>query len=145
MRSLFSTSFTFKWYFCVLLCGNVSIFSTLLSSVHVKADKNKPRRQRLCQSGWIIPKWSWCIYSFQNLQQKPSFPFPASKQLKEAHFKPFQPDTLLSVLGFHLWAFSSAPSDSGMAAKPSTDFPPYLTEKQKCLLFFLPHLIHLPE
>lgn len=102
----------------VLFCVEMSVYFQHFS-VHMKADRNKPRRQRLCQSGWIILKRSWCIYSsFQSLQNKPFFPFPAFKKWKEIYFQPFQPDTLLLVLGSHLWPSSSAPAASCLEAKP---------------------------
>lgn len=88
---------SFRWEHCwvpvlhsnyvfVLFCVEMSVYFQHFS-VHVKADRNKPRRQRLCQSGWIKLKWSWCIYSsFQNLQNKPFF--PPFKQWKEICFQP---------------------------------------------------------
>lgn len=126
--SWFYTSF--RWEHClallshsndvfVLFCVEMSVYFQHFS-VHVKADRNKPRRQRLCQSGWIILKWSWCIYSsFQNLQNKPFFPFPAFKQWKEIYFQPLPAwHSALLVLGSPLWLFSSAPADSCLEAKP---------------------------
>lgn len=110
-------------------------------SIHVKVDRNKPRRQRLCQKGWIILKWSWCIYSsFQNPQRKPFFPFLACKWHEEAHFRLFQPATLLLVLGFHPWA-SSVAFSSGMEARLRfSDCPLHLAAKQDGFSFSV-HLL----
>lgn len=144
MRALFSTSFTFKWYICVLLCGNVCIFSTLLSSCESR--QNKPKRQRLCQSGWIILKWSWCIYSsFQNLQKKPSFPFPASKQHRESSFQtlPAWQSALgvgfpsLSLLLCAIWFRHGGQTQYWIPSLPDS--------KTEYLLLFSLHFIHIPE
>lgn len=143
---------SFKWEHClaplshsndvfVLFCVEMSVYFQHFS-VHVKADRNKPRRQRLCQSGWIILKWSWCIYSsFQNLQNKPFFPFPAFNQWREIYFQSFQPDTLVLTLSSHLcssWFMSGGQT----LIYCLSSLPDSRTEY---LLFFLLHLIHIPE
>lgn len=138
---------SFKWEHClaplshsndifVLFCVEMSVYLQHFS-VHVKADRNKPRRQRLCQSGWIIVKWSWCTYSsFQNLQNKPLFPFPAFKRCREIYFQPFQPDTLLLVLGSHLWpSFSQLQLIHAWRPSSSTAFPPFLTAELNTFSF----------
>lgn len=146
---------SFKWEHClaplshsndvfVLFCVEMSVYFQHFS-VHVKADRNKPRRQRLCRSGWIILKWSWCLYSsFQNLQNKPFFSFPASKQWKEIYFQPFAawhsalgvgfPDLTSLFQLIHAWRLNT-----------NTAFSCLPDSRTGFLLLFLLHLIHRTE
>lgn len=141
MRALLSTSFTFKWYICVLLCRNVCIFSTLFNSCESRQKQTKETKimsKRVNNTEVIMMHLFFSksseetLLSFSSLQVA----WGSSFQTLPACYS----STLLLVLGFHPWA-SSVAFSSGMEARLRfSDCPLHLAAKQDGFSFSV-HLL----
>ena len=144
MRALFSTSFTFKWYIWVLLCGNVCIFSTLLSSCE--------SRQEQTQETKIMSKWvnntevimmhlffsskssEETLHSFSSFQAAWGSLF---QTLPAWHAAPGVGFLSLSCLPCSIWFRHGGQTPDWLPSLPDS--------RTEYLLFFWPHLVHKPE
>lgn len=141
MRALFNTSFTFKWYICVLLYGNVCIFPTLLSSCESRQEQTKETK--------IMSKW---VNNSEVIMMHLFF-FSKSSEETLLSFSSFQAGQRSSFQSLPAWLFG--PDVGSLSLLLSIWFrhrgqtqhwlPSLPDNKAEYLFFFLPHLIHIRE
>lgn len=144
MRALFSIPFTFKWYICVLLCGNVCIFSTLLNSCESRQEQTKETK--------IVSKWvnktgvimmhllffskssEETFLSFSSFQAAQGSSFQTLPAWHSAHGVGFPS---LSFLLYSILFRHGDQSQYWLSSLPDS--------KTECFLFFWPHRSCEPE
>lgn len=141
MRALFSTSFTFKWYICVLLCGNVCIFPALLSSCESRQEQTKETK--------IMSKWvnnsqviTMYLFFFSKSSEETLLSFFSFQAAQGSSFQSLP--AWLSALGvgslsllLFFWFRHEMQNQHWLPSLPGS--------KAEYLFFFLSHLTHIPE